>query len=267
MQRIHNNDSVVWWSMWVLFVWLGIVYTIFFSLWSPLSSNAIQSLPSPSENVLYEEQWSVSPLPETQDQPSFEWMWIDEGIIAPTEEQQEDMVLSNNISTRPLLPETPFHIVSTQQLFFPQIVTTPSPSWSQDDKLIEMLDLPWTHHRKWVMRSAHILWFNHKIYYILKNNDNTHFAYLGKELPDITQKLSELEGKTLAITHKNDINIHWLFGDKVIYLLVPQYIGKKALFFVQFAEAKDRWFLQIDSDIFETTKPLLRELFAKRYNR
>jgi hypothetical protein len=74
-------------------------------------------------------------------------------------------------------------------------------------------------------------------------------------------------GKSIAFTDKNDIHTHWLFGDKIIFLLVPQYIGKKQLLFVYFAEARDRWFIQVDNDIFETTKPLLRELFAKRYNR
>jgi hypothetical protein len=86
-------------------------------------------------------------------------------------------------------------------------------------------------------------------------------------LPEIADTFSAMWGKSIAFTAKNDIHTHWLFGDKIIFLLVPQYIGKKQLFFVYFAEARDRWFIQVDNDIFETTKPLLRELFTKRYNR
>ncbi len=131
----------------------------------------------------------------------------------------------------------------------------------------EILYLEGTHHRAGVMKSAKYLGIDSSIQYILKNNDNMHFAYLGNELPDIVDKLTELWWKSIAFTEKSDIHTHWLFGDKIIFLLAPKYVWIKELFFVYFAEAGDRWFIQVDDDIFEANKPYLAELFTKRYSR
>jgi hypothetical protein len=164
-------------------------------------------------------------------------------------------------------PNTPSFIVSTQQLFLPPSERAVIETTSAQIAPAQILYLADTHHRVGVMKSAKFVGIDSSVQYILKNNDNTHFAYLGKELPEIADSFAAIWWKSVAFTQKNDIHTHWLFGDKVIFLLVPQYIGIKQLFFVYFAEAGDRWFIQVDNDIFETTKPLLRELFAKRYNR
>ncbi len=167
---------------------------------------------------------------------------------------------------------TPSHIVSTRQLFAPDdlLPIDTSSAGSKTYSVLqetEILYLEGTHHRAGVMKSAKYLGIDSSIQYILKNNDNMHFAYLGNELPDIVDKLTELWWKSIAFTEKSDIHTHWLFGDKIIFLLAPKYVWIKELFFVYFAEAGDRWFIQVDDDIFEANKPYLAELFTKRYSR
>lgn len=185
------------------------------------------------------------------------------------------VIVAESDTSPSMLPRTPKHIVSTQELFFGKKQTVPVQNNSIHNTVNTvlwsdypwMLSFPWTHHWRGTMKSASFIWFADSIKYVLKNNDNTHFAYLWNNLPDISDAVSKLGWKTVAFTDKKDINTHWLFGDKVIFLQIPQYLGKKQLFFVYFSEERDRWFMQVDNDIFETTKPLLRELYAKRYNR
>jgi hypothetical protein len=42
------------------------------------------------------------------------------------------------------------------------------------------------------MKSAKFIGISSSIQYILKNNDNTHFAYIGKELPEIADTFSAM---------------------------------------------------------------------------
>lgn len=274
MQKTISESSLAWWSMFVLGVVLIWVYTIFFSL---PKHDEVVAVSSPSqEQEASEDVWVIAPVQIATTQKD-SWTRRDEPVQQPTMYTQTTSPQNNSDDAlddwvKQDITRTPTYIVSTNQLFNKETteteyqVTQPT----QPQKTIQeaqILTLAGTHHWVWVMKSAKYLWIMDSVQYILKNNDNTHFAYLGKQLPEVADKLASLWGKSIAITAKNDIHTHWLFGDKIIFLLAPIYVGKKQLFFVYFAEARDRWFIQVDNDIFETTKPLLRELFTKRYNR
>lgn len=266
MKQSANTTSPLFLGGWILFVTFGIVYTLFFSL-------------APNKDVF------ATPIKNTQLQKNTSWSADDAIVRFQIEQNQisEKSWETNNTwlvvveSDAPLsvLPRTPKHIVSTQELFFGKKQTVPSQTSVKTNAIDSllwseypwMLSFPWTHHWRGTMKSASFVWFASSIKYVLKNNDNTHFAYLWNDLPDISDAVAKHAWKTVAFIDKKDINTHWLFGDKVIFLQIPQYLGKKQLFFVYFSEERDRWFIQVDDDIFETTKPLLRELFAKRYNR
>ena len=268
MQKTFSESSLAWWSLFVLSVVLVGVYIIFFSLpkngrvaaapWVWDQENRVDEQVTVSKTVVPIKTWTTK-------EPIYSW-----SLASDTEHISTYTTQTVSWSWREPVENTsrtPTYIVSSQQLF-----TSPSERIVVDKKTTQVLPaqilyLAGTHHWKWVMKSAKFIGISSSIQYILKNNDNTHFAYIGKELPEIADTFSAMWGKSIAFTAKNDIHTHWLFGDKIIFLLVPQYIGKKQLFFVYFAEARDRWFIQVDNDIFETTKPLLRELFAKRYNR
>ncbi len=274
MQKGVWEVSLAGWSMFILGVVLVTVYIIFFSLPEKTTLPIVEweyEAETPQKEVAdtiiasVQENKNNNPLPSEYDQQKVSDLEaVDNAVVPPPTQSIRTQSIPASSQNQ---PRTPTYIVAAEQLFNPSVqspsatVTTPPVAPQQ------ILYLAWTHHRVWVMKSAKFVGFERSIQYILKNNDNTHFAYLWKELPDIADSLTALWAKSVAITDKNDIHIHWLFGDKIIFLLVPQYVGKKQLFFVYFAEARDRWFIQVDTDIFETTKPLLRELFAKRYNR
>lgn len=257
----HTNSPLFLWG-WILFVTFGIVYTLFFSLAPNKDVFATQGQKNEQkETIVWPSQETIVRFQVEQNSA-----WTQLRSDDKNDSWEEQALL---------LPRTPKHIVSTQELFFgkPQtasVKNTPvqysaeSVLWSDYPG---MLSFPGTHHWRWTMKSASFIWFVDSIKYVLKNNDNTHFAYLWNDLPDISESVLQLNWKTVAFTDKKDINTHWLFGDKIIFLQIPQYLGKKQLFFVYFSEERDRWFIQVDNDIFETTKPLLRELYAKRYNR
>lgn len=278
MQKTISDNYLASRSIFTLVITLVLVYIAFFSVFEPKKT--------PLWDI---KTWVVRNEEKVlaNSEPAIGWVGVKVGssdgksndINTDTQPVKKDEVDSfqtqsfrNSSAASATSYKTPTYIVSTQQLFVDKetqqqddmaqpiaVASQPLPS--------QILYLSWTHHRVGVMKSAKYLGISSHIQYILKNNDNTHFAYLGKELPEVADALPRMGWKSLAITDKNDIHTHWLFGDKVIFLLVPQYIGKKQLFFVYFAEARDRWFVQVDTEIFETTKPLLRELFTKRYNR
>jgi len=256
--------------MFILSVVLVTVYIIFFLL--PKKDGLSVNKWTDREDQAYTIATVVSPIQENSVHADNEIFFKEGSVVIPSQEKKwAHIVRTQSIKTTSLQQKvrSPTYIVSSQELFNPAYIKLKTTETVVSQLVLpeQILYLEWTHHRVWVMKSAKFIGIDHAVKYILKNNDNTHFAYLGKDLPDIADSLATLWGKSVAITMKNDIHTHWLFGDKIIFLLVPQYIGKKQLFFVYFAEARDRWFIQVDTDIFETTKPLLRELFTKRYNR
>jgi hypothetical protein len=250
--------------MFVLSLVLVVIYIIFFTLHEERLSTPVlwfwssRVADSPKDNV-------ITPIQVTKSTP------VSSSVTTGMMFTQTASSSSKTTQPRPQPvvrdPNMPSFIVSTQQLFSPPSERSLVQTNPAQIAPTQILYLAGTHHRVGVMKSAKFVGIDPSIQYILKNNDNTHFAYLGKELPEIADSFAVIWWKSVAFTQKNDIYTHWLFGDKVIFLLVPQYIGIKQLFFVYFAEAGDRWFIQVDNDIFETTKPLLRELFAKWYNR
>lgn len=277
MQKTFSESSLAWWSMFVLWIVFVCVYTVFFSLPKNGESLALSS----SEMIVSAQSLTDQPILPLQtalaiQEKSSSWTHEDEigenSLLVPVMHTQ-------NVSSKNKIPVsidktlwTPSHIVSTRQLFAPDdlLPIDTSSAGSKTYSVLqetEILYLEGTHHRAGVMKSAKYLGIDSSIQYILKNNDNTHFAYLGNELPDIVDKLTELWWKSIAFTEKSDIHTHWLFGDKIIFLLAPKYVWIKELFFVYFAEAGDRWFIQVDDDIFEANKPYLAELFTKRYSR
>lgn len=264
-QISHTTSPLILWGR-ILFVAFGIVYTLFFSLVPNKDVFATQN----NNQEMSSTGSKNSTIVRLQIEQNQSWALLWEIASGNTWE-----IMNENSFVPSVLPRTPKHIVSTQELFFGKQQSVPLDKNSIQSVTNTvlwpdypgMLSFPWTHHRRWTMKSASFIGFANTIKYVLKNNDNTHFAYVWNDLPDVADAVWKLWWKTVAFTDKKDINTHWLFGDKVIFLQIPQYLGKKQLFFVYFSEERDRWFIQVDNDIFETTKPLLRELYAKRYNR
>lgn len=264
----QQGDMTLRWLS-VLLLVVVLVYAIFF--WLHAQESYI--LPVQAQQ-LFEQDSIKTPLVSSgsqQEQHTMPAIWNDR--MTPNASwilQQEESAPS---VPRIQSAHTPSYIVSVQDLFDPaasslqDTITTTSSDVSAPSLLQEQNSkfLKWTHHRAGVMKSAALLGIQDDISYILKNNDNSHFAYLGTTIPDIADTIRGLWWKTFAITDKNAIQEHWLFWDTVVFLLIPAYTGIKKLLFVEFKQTGERWFIQVDEDAYERSKSLFAELFSERY--
>lgn len=276
---MRSEDSVLWqrW-MCILVLTLFLVYALFFGLVEkhnakPLVSDVevstvfAESSPPPAEKTdVVAVGWAQQDTMQMSDpevyKPDIE------RFVAHENDVSEDTWWSvHAITDIASDADTPPYIVSVQALFDndsdPIIPQDPSYTTKTHQGVV-----PLSGTRQWsgTMKSATLLQISPSIQYILKNMDNTHFAYLGDTPPDITRRVEELWWNTVAISSKNDIEAHWLFGDIVILINVPSYAGIKRLLFVSFKSTGDRRYLQIDEDAYMRSKQMIRDLFASWYD-
>ena len=101
--------------------------------------------------------------------------------------------------------------------------------------------------------------------YILKNNLNTHFVYLGTFDKSLDSVVLPLGGNIVEIADKNAIKQHILFGDKIWFINLPEYENIKVLMLVWFEDQDDTWFVQIDYDTYYQQKKSLQQTFCQYY--
>ncbi len=103
--------------------------------------------------------------------------------------------------------------------------------------------------------------------YILKDINNTHYAYLGSRAWDISQITSLLWWTSIDITDSISIQNNQLFGVEVSKITIPSYKRNlKELMIITFANG-DAWFLQIDKDYYNQlqNKLYIKQLFEPYY--
>lgn len=105
------------------------------------------------------------------------------------------------------------------------------------------------------------------VQYILKDEWNTHYVYLGDYSPLVLSTVEENLWTVVAIEDKLSINRRWFFWDRVWMISLPAYEARnKILLIVVFESGDDTWLLQIDRDRFEGAwGKYLRESFAQYY--
>lgn len=121
------------------------------------------------------------------------------------------------------------------------------------------------------LKSLESVWIQDFWKYILKDIDNTHYVYLGKQDKNILrtrieQMISPKWWNILEISDKNRIKQDQLIGDEVWKIVTSYSQEKNKVLLIIFWEGDgDTWFLQIDQDILDKKMWELREMFAKRY--
>ena len=130
-----------------------------------------------------------------------------------------------------------------------------------------VLPLEWTFQRYGVLESMEMLGITDNAKYILKDNNNTHFVYLGNFSEAITMPVLQQWWNVVEIADKNDINQNVLLGDLVRFVNLPQFENIKVLVFVTFEQTNDTRFLQIDYDHRYKSKKEIQAMFDKRYDR
>lgn len=96
--------------------------------------------------------------------------------------------------------------------------------------------------------------------YALKDNKEIYYVYLGKNSKvDIETIVKKLGGTVYSILRETEIIKNNLFGDKVVYINLPEYKDKKVVMLVTIDGAE--WLLQLDYATYYTSKLYLKTLF------
>lgn len=123
----------------------------------------------------------------------------------------------------------------------------------------------WQNNWKFVLPQA--VWVDQEVQYILKDERNTHYVYLGDYMPLLFDEVTRVWWTAVAIEDDLSINRRWFFGDRVWMISLPAYEARnKIVLLVVFESDNDTWLLQIDRDRFEATGgTYLNESFAQHY--
>jgi len=163
---------------------------------------------------------------------------------------------------------------SVQSLFWNHI----EPSWSENKNILLLRKDLW----QWKpgipvaeagLKSLESVGIQDFWKYILKDMDNTHYVYLGKQDKNILKTRIEQVilpkwWNILEISDKNRIKQDQLIGDEVWNIITPYAQKKRKVLLIVFREGDgDTWFLQIDKEILDRKKKELQDMFGKRYHR
>ncbi len=131
-------------------------------------------------------------------------------------------------------------------------VDSMSTSWQND-----IIYLSWTKLFYGILESVEKLWINYK--YILQDDKLIYYIYLWDLKYDIVNIARKLWGNIYTINTEQDILKNMLFGDKIIFINLPEYKDKIVLIILYIDE--DVWLLQIDYDLYHKSKNYLKSLF------
>ena len=151
---------------------------------------------------------------------------------------------------------------SVQQLF--------SDSWEKSE-MIQQWVLALANTYQWQNNWRFVLpqdvWLGEEVEYILKDQWNTHYVYLGNVTPMVFDVVEQSWWTVVAIEDKVSINRSWFFWDRLWIVTHPSYVARnKIIALVQFVNEEDTRLLQIDRDWFdEQWRDSLRESFAEYY--
>lgn len=124
-----------------------------------------------------------------------------------------------------------------------------------------------TNNGRFVLPEA--VWVADYVQYILKDQYNTHYVYLGDHVPVSLDGVLTNGWSVVAIEDKLGINRSWFFGDALWLISLPEYEARqKIIALVVFGSAKDTWLFQIDRNHFENGgSDMLQTSFGRFYTR
>lgn len=133
-----------------------------------------------------------------------------------------------------------------------EIVETQSISGQNDIRY-----LSWTKLFYGILESVEKLWLSYK--YILQDDNSIYYIYLWDLKYDIVNIARKLWGNIYTINTEQEILKNMLFGDKIIFINLPEYKNSIVLMILYIDE--DVWLLQIDYDVYHKSKNYLKSLF------
>lgn len=164
--------------------------------------------------------------------------------------------------------ETPDPVVNDGKQFFSVQQLFAESNGAADTIQQWVLDLEYTY--EWANNGkflvANRIGIQNEVEYILKDQWNTHYVYLGNYVPTVFDQLVEWAA-VVAIEEKISINRSWFFGDSLWLFSIAEYEARqKIIALVRFESQEDTWLFQIDRDRFENWgSEMLQESFAQYY--
>jgi hypothetical protein len=127
-----------------------------------------------------------------------------------------------------------------------------------DEKLSsEIKYLSWTNLFYGILESIEKLWIAYK--YVLEDKNWIYYIYLWDFKYDVISIARKLWWNVYTINTEQEILKNKLFGDKVMFINLPEYKNKIVLMLVYID--KDAWLLQVDYKLYYKVKTYLQSLF------
>lgn len=121
----------------------------------------------------------------------------------------------------------------------------------------EIKYLSWTQLFYWILESIEKLWIAYK--YVLQDKKGIYYIYLWDFKYDIASIARKLKWNVYVINTEQEILKNKLFGDKVMFINLPEYKNKVVLMLVYIDS--DAWLLQVDYTLYHKSKTYLQSLF------
>lgn len=122
---------------------------------------------------------------------------------------------------------------------------------------LEINYLSWTQLYYWILESVEKLWISYE--YILKDDKNIYYIMLWKNNYDLVDIARKLGWSIYTINTEQEILKNQLFGEKVVFVNIPEYKNKLVLMLVDVNN--QNWLLEIKYDLYHKSKPYLKSLF------
>ncbi len=98
--------------------------------------------------------------------------------------------------------------------------------------------------------------------YALKDNKDITFLYLGEGLNnDLVEIANTAKWTIYTLDTEYDIKKNALFGDRILFLNIPEYHNKIVLMVVKYKN--NYWLIMMDYTIYHQSKPYLKSLFIE----
>ncbi|MFA7298331.1 MAG: hypothetical protein WC010_01675 [Candidatus Absconditabacterales bacterium] len=98
-----------------------------------------------------------------------------------------------------------------------------------------------------------------KYQYALADEQGIWFIYLGTPSYDFTSIARALKGSLYTLTTEQDILQNKLFGNKIVFINLPEYKDKQVLMLIYFNDGI--WLVQMEYSLYHKSKAYLKSLF------
>lgn len=109
----------------------------------------------------------------------------------------------------------------------------------------------------WSIAIIEKLWIKYQ--YALADEQGIWFIYLGTPSYDFTSIARALKGSLYTLTTEQDILQNKLFGNKIVFINLPEYKDKQVLMLIYFNDGI--WLVQMEYSLYHKSKAYLKSLF------